>query len=103
MNDEIPRTEDLLKNLNGSVPKFLRPPMGLFSKRVLDNVEAAGYRTVVGNVYPRDPHLPGKEKILNRVLSRAIKGSIIILFFEIKLEISRGMFRSRITNYEGKA
>ncbi len=79
MNDEIKRTDDLLRNLDGAAPRFLRPPMGLFSKRVLNNVEAAGYKTVVGNVYPRDPHLPGRKKILNRVLSRVIKGSIIIL------------------------
>jgi len=65
--------------LNGAVPRFLRPPMGLFSKRVLNIVERAGYKTVVGNVYPRDPHLPGREKILGRMLSRVIKGSIIIL------------------------
>jgi len=79
MNDEIKRTDDLLRNLNDAAPRFLRPPMGLFSKRVLNNVEQAGYKTVVGNVYPRDPHLPGKEKILSRVLRRVIKGSIIIL------------------------
>ena len=79
MNDEIKRTDELLRNLNGAVPRFLRPPMGLFSKRVLNNVERAGYKTVVGNVYPRDPHLPGREKILSRMLSRVIKGSIIIL------------------------
>lgn len=79
MTDEIRRTDDLLRSLNGSVPKFLRPPMGLFSRRVLNIVEKTGYRTVVGDVYPRDPHLPGREKILQRVLRRVIKGSIIIL------------------------
>ncbi len=79
MTDEIRRTDDLLCNLDGQVPRFLRPPMGLFSKRVLDVVEKENYHTVVGDVYPRDPHLPGKEKILTRVLHRTIKGSIIIL------------------------
>ena len=79
MNDEIKRTDDLLRNLNGAAPRFFRPPMGLFSKRVIDNIERAGYKTVVGNVYPRDPHLPGRQKILNRVLSRVINGAIIIL------------------------
>lgn len=79
MTAEIKQTDALLRGLNGAEPKFLRPPMGLFSRRVLNVVEQAGYRTVVGNVYPRDPHLPGKEKILRRVLSRVIKGSIVIL------------------------
>jgi peptidoglycan/xylan/chitin deacetylase (PgdA/CDA1 family) len=79
MIDEIKRTDDLLRSLDSTEPRFLRPPMGLFSKRVLNIVERAGYKTVVGNVYPRDPHLPGREKILSRMLSRVIKGSIIIL------------------------
>ena len=79
LTDEITRTDKLLRNLTGSEPRFLRPPMGLFSKRVLNIVERSGYTTVVGDVYPRDPHLPGKHKIVDRVVTRAVKGSIIIL------------------------
>ncbi|MFQ5604332.1 MAG: polysaccharide deacetylase family protein [bacterium] len=79
MLSEIRRTDALLRNLDGAAPKFLRPPMGLFSRRVLNLVEQAGYKSVVGDVYPRDPHLPGKNKILQRVLSRVVNGSIIIL------------------------
>lgn len=79
IHKEIAQTDELLRSLNGVAPKFLRPPMGLFSPRVLDIIEKAGYKTVVGDVYPRDPHLPGKEKILNRVLSRTENGSILIL------------------------
>ncbi|NIR51337.1 polysaccharide deacetylase family protein [candidate division KSB1 bacterium] len=77
--EEIARTDDLLKSLDGAQPRFLRPPMGLFSKRVLDLIQASGYKTVVGDVYPRDSHLPGKDKIVMRVLRRVINGSIIIL------------------------
>ncbi len=79
IHHEIAQTDELLRSLNGVAPKFLRPPMGLFSPRILDIIEEAGYKTVVGDVYPRDPHLPGKEKICNRVLSRTENGSIIIL------------------------
>lgn len=79
MISEIQRTEELIMKLDGADPQFLRPPMGLFSRRVLDVVEQQGYKTVVGDVYPRDPHLPGKNKIVQRVLNRTIKGSIIIL------------------------
>jgi peptidoglycan/xylan/chitin deacetylase (PgdA/CDA1 family) len=77
--EEINRTNLLLRNLDSADPRFLRPPMGLFSRRVLDIVEQSGYQTVVGDVYPRDSHLPGKEKIVNRVLDRVLTGSIIIL------------------------
>jgi peptidoglycan-N-acetylglucosamine deacetylase len=77
--DEIARTDTLLRSIDGVEPRFLRPPFGLFTKRVLDIVEEWGYRTVVGDVYPRDPHCPGKEKIVERVLARTEPGSIIIL------------------------
>jgi len=79
MREEIVRTDNLLRSLGSAPPRFLRPPMGLFSRRVLDVVEQCGYKTVVGDVYPRDPHLPGKNKIVYRVLSRVLTGSIIIL------------------------
>lgn len=79
IKEEIHRTHTLVSQLDGQSPRFLRPPMGLFSKRVLDLVEDSGYHTVVGDVYPRDPHRPGKEKIVNRILTRTQPGSIIIL------------------------
>jgi len=79
IRDEISRTDALLRNIDGAEPKFFRPPAGFFTKRVLDIVEQMGYKTVVGDVYPRDPHLPGKKKIVDRVLQRTVAGSIIIL------------------------
>ncbi len=76
---EINKTDHLLRSLNRHKPRFLRPPMGLFSRRVLDIIQQTGYETVVGDVYPRDPHLPGAEKIVGRVMRRVRNGSIIIL------------------------
>ena len=54
--------------------------MGLFTKRVLDIAERLGCKTVVGDVYPRDPHRPGKEKIFERVLDRTQPSSVLILY-----------------------
>lgn len=79
MRDEICRTDALIRDIDGADPKFFRPPAGFFTRRVLDIVEQLGYKTVVGDVYPRDPHLPGKEKIVERILKRTAPGSIIIL------------------------
>ncbi len=79
IRDEICRTDTLIRNIDGAEPKFFRPPAGFFTKQVLDIAEQLGYKTVVGDVYPRDPHLPGKEKIVDRVLKRTVAGSIIIL------------------------
>jgi peptidoglycan-N-acetylglucosamine deacetylase len=60
-------------------PVFLRPPNGLFTSRVLDTVEALGYRAAVGDVYPVDVAWPDPETIVRRVLRRVQPGSIIIL------------------------
>jgi peptidoglycan/xylan/chitin deacetylase (PgdA/CDA1 family) len=79
IRDEISRTHALLRKINGAEPKYFRPPAGFFTKQVLDIAEQLDYKTVVGDVYPRDPHLPGKEKIVDRVLQRTVAGSIIIL------------------------
>jgi len=79
LRSEILRTDRLLRDLTGITPKHLRPPSGLFSRRVLDIADELEYRVVVGDVYPRDPHRPGIEKIVRRVLDRTTKGSIIIL------------------------
>jgi len=79
IRDEICRTDTLLRNIDGAEPKYFRPPAGFFTKRVLDIAEQLGYQTVVGGVYPRDPHLPGKKKIVDRVVQRTAAGSIIIL------------------------
>jgi peptidoglycan/xylan/chitin deacetylase (PgdA/CDA1 family) len=79
IRDEISRTDALLRKIDGAEPKFFRPPAGFFTKQVLDIAEQLGYKTVIGDVYPRDPHLPGIEKIIARVLQRTVAGSIIIL------------------------
>ena len=69
----------LIADLLNSHPVFLRPPNGLFTRRVLDTVEQLGYRAVVGDVFPVDVAWPGHEVITARVLRRVQPGSIIIL------------------------
>lgn len=79
VKSEILRTHELLMSLDGHPPRFLRPPQGAFTKRILDMVEELGYKTVIGDVYPRDPYRPGTLTIIQRVLDRTNAGSIIIL------------------------
>ncbi len=76
---EVQRTDRLIRELLGIQAHLMRPPMGLFSKRVVRLVGEMGYQTVVGDVYPRDPHEPGSRKIVDRVLERVRPGSVIIL------------------------
>jgi peptidoglycan/xylan/chitin deacetylase (PgdA/CDA1 family) len=76
---EIQSTHRLIADLLNVEPVFLRPPNGLFTRRVLDTVEQLGYRAVVGDVFPVDVAWPGPETITWRVLRRVQPGSIIIL------------------------
>lgn len=76
---ELQDTHEIIYEVTGKQPTFMRPPMGLFTKRVVNLAARLGYHTVVGDVYPRDPHRPGAEKIIRRVLSRVRPGSLIIL------------------------
>jgi len=76
---EIRHADQMIRDTTGRSPRLLRPPMGLFSRRVVDLIEGSGYQTVIGDVYPRDPNLPGQERIYRRVMQRVRPGSIIIL------------------------
>lgn len=76
---ELHQTEEAIRIHTGRQARFMRPPMGLFTKRTVNMSEACGYGTVIGDVYPRDPHLPGQHKIYQRVIKRVRPGSIIIL------------------------
>ncbi len=76
---EIRHTGEIIHEETGKTAPLFRPPMGLFSKRVVDLVEQCGCKAVIGDVYPRDPQRPGREKIYRRVVKRVQPGSIIIL------------------------
>lgn len=79
IREEIVRTHGIIEDVQGHAPSWIRPPMGLATSHVLNVFEEMCYRAVVGDVYPRDPHLPGSEKIVRRILDRSRNGSIVIL------------------------
>jgi peptidoglycan/xylan/chitin deacetylase (PgdA/CDA1 family) len=76
---EIRHADQIIRDVTKRQPRLLRPPMGMFSGRVMDLIEGSGYTTVIGDVYPRDPNMPGRERILRRVMRRVQPGSIVIL------------------------
>ena len=76
---QINSTSSLIESAVGVIPKYFRPPMGLFTSSVLDAIEASGHIALIGEVYPRDPYKPGVDKIVERVLNRTEPGSIIIM------------------------
>ena len=60
-------------------PRFYRPPFGMMMPGQSAFVRALGFEPVLGDVYPEDPHRPGVDAIVGRVMPRLRGGSILIL------------------------
>src|SRR4051794_8723238 len=76
VRNEVTSTHKLIAERLNVRPVFLRPPNGLLTGRVLNIVEALGYRAVVGDVFPVDVAWPDSATIVRRVLRRVQPGSI---------------------------
>jgi peptidoglycan/xylan/chitin deacetylase (PgdA/CDA1 family) len=58
--------------------KYFRPGSGIFSDRILDIAEKAGYRTILGSIYPHDPFIPHWRINAWHILSSLRPGAVII-------------------------
>lgn len=76
---ELTRTSDAIQRASGVRPTFFRPPFGDFSSAALTRVYHLGLITVLWNDSPADWLRQGVDVILNRTLSRAGDGAIILL------------------------
>jgi peptidoglycan-N-acetylglucosamine deacetylase len=63
----------------GVRPRRYRAPFGLLSAGQARAIQAMGFETVLGDVYPEDPHVHDGREIARRALARIIGGSILIL------------------------
>ena len=77
--DILDITEETLVEATGVRPRFYRPPFGFMSPGQARFVRGLGYEPVLGDVYPEDPHCPGVDRIVSRVMPRLRDGSILIL------------------------
>ena len=68
----------------GQSPKWLRPGGGFWSNTILDEAEAAGYSTVLGNVFSWDVFAPAAHNVWF-TRERARPGCIVILHDRPKL------------------
>jgi peptidoglycan/xylan/chitin deacetylase (PgdA/CDA1 family) len=76
---EIAVAEQLIMDVTGGRPRFLRPPMGWFNDKVLAIARRMGYHPVVGSIHPLDSRKPGVRVITDRIRRRVEPGAIIIL------------------------
>ncbi|HET9950280.1 MAG TPA: polysaccharide deacetylase family protein [Candidatus Eisenbacteria bacterium] len=79
IRSEVLRTAASIETITGVRPRFYRPPFGFMSPGQARFVRNLGFEPVLGDVYPEDPHSPGVERIVTRVMARLRGGSILIL------------------------
>ena len=79
IRSEVLHTAASIETITGVTPRFYRPPFGFMSPGQARFVRNLGFEPVLGDVYPEDPHSPGVERIVRRVMARLRGGSILIL------------------------
>lgn len=64
------------------MPRFFRPPAGVYSIRSLEKTQQAGYKTIFWSFAYKDwetDNQPGKEEAYNMVMNNYHNGSIMLL------------------------
>lgn len=75
---ELDRCSDMIESLTGKRPVLFRPPFGEYNNRVIETAEACGLTTIQWDVDSLDWQNLSKSEIVNRVMSRVKRGSIIL-------------------------
>lgn len=75
---QLVHTDSLLAAA-GPDPRWCRPGSGWFNGRMVEQLDAHGYRVALGSVYPHDLLLKSPRLIADFVLSRARAGAVLIL------------------------
>lgn len=84
LSDEEIRTQiqtahHILQEVTGKTPNLIRMPNGDFDKRVLRIANELNYTVIQWDTDSLDWMNPGVDKIINRVVSRAHNGDIILM------------------------
>ena len=76
---DVERSAEALAEVSDVPATHYRPPFGVMTRGQAAKVRGMGYVSVLGDVYPEDPHRPGVARIVERVMARLRGGSILIL------------------------
>lgn len=76
---DIEKAHGMIKEVTGLDPVLLRPPNGHYSKQSLKVTSDLGYKTIIWNIDSLDWKNPGRDVIIDRVVSRLKPGAIILL------------------------
>ncbi|MBO8170515.1 MAG: polysaccharide deacetylase family sporulation protein PdaB [Bacillaceae bacterium] len=79
IRQQVKKSEDALYDITGKRTRLIRTPNGDYNARVVRTLQGMGYQVIQWDTDSLDWMKPGKEKIVERVLSRAHPGDIILL------------------------
>lgn len=77
--EEIDRTSQVIRDITGQSPNFVRPPHGFRDPVVMEAMRERGLTVVEWSVMSRDWTNPGVETIVNRTVSKVRNGSVVLL------------------------
>ena len=80
---ELTGLETLFKDITGKeLPKYYRPPQGIYSEENLKMAKELGYKTVFWSLAYKDwenDNQPGKDYALGKLIPRTHNGAVILL------------------------
>lgn len=79
VREQITKANEILTQVTGKSPKLIRLPNGDFNKRVLGVANELGYQAIQWDTDSLDWKNPGVDRIVNRVVTKAHPGDIILL------------------------
>ena len=99
---ELTELEDLYRGVTGSeLPKFYRPPQGVYSEENLRQAQSMGYRTVFWSLAYVDwqDAQPTREQALAKLIPRTHNGAVILL--HSTSETNAQILDELLTTWEG--
>lgn len=79
VNNQIMRTDALIRNITGLSPYLFRPPYGEYNQAILNNLSSLGYITILWTIDSLDWKAPGTDQIISRVANNIEPGAIVLL------------------------
>lgn len=76
---DIRRTSDLIREVTGRAPRFVRPPDGAVSHQVLDQIRLSGMTPAFWSNHAFDWDRPGAEAIVRDVSKGLRNGAVVLL------------------------
>lgn len=77
--EQVKKSEQTIQDVTGIKTTLIRTPNGAFDKRVIQKLNSMGYTVIQWNTDSRDWMRPGADQIVNRVVTKAIPGDIILM------------------------